>query len=231
MNDISVLLIEDETALSQLIQEVLNSKGFKVTCATNGINGWSLYKDICPDIVLVDIMLPEKDGISLVRDIRNSGDDLPIIFLTAKSSAVDVIRGLETGADDYVKKPFSIEELMLRIRILVKRAGKKGQNSLEEQAPITKIGRYLYNHKRFELLLEGKAIQLSQREGDLLQMLLQYRNQVLDRKMALAAIWGDDSFFNARSMDVYITRLRKHLSKDASLQIVNIRGKGYRLMD
>lgn len=231
MNKISVLLVEDETALSQLIQEVLNSRGFHVTCTANGLQGWSVYKNTRPDIVIVDIMLPGKDGLSLVKDIRNSGDDLPVIFLTAKASPADVIQGLEAGADDYIKKPFSIEELMLRIKILVKRVGRVAQGSMQHDIPIVKIGRFLFNHNRLELMIEGKAFQLSQREGDLLHLLLQHRNEVLDRTKALTRIWGEDTFFNARSMDVYITRLRKHLSKDPSLQIINIRGKGYRLID
>jgi len=231
MNQISVLLIEDEAALALLIQEVLNSKGFNVTCATNGVNGWSLYKNARPDIIIVDIMLPKKDGLSLVKDIRNSGDHLPILFLTAKSSPADVIKGLEAGADDYVKKPFSIEELILRLKILVKRAGNVTQGSIQQNVPTVKIGRYLYNHNRLELLIEGKTFQLSQREGELLHLLLQHRCELLDRKEALTNIWGEDTFFNARSMDVYITRLRKHLSKDPHIQIVNVRGKGYRLID
>lgn len=231
MNTISVLLVEDESALSQLIQEVLNSRGFNVTCTANGLQGWSIYKNARPDILIVDIMLPGKDGLSLVKDIRKSGDDLPVIFLTAKATPADVIQGLEAGADDYVKKPFSIEELMLRIRILVKRVARSARGNNLQDVPITKIGRYLYNHNRLELLIEGKSFQLSQREGELLHLLLQHRREVLDRAKALTTIWGEDTFFNARSMDVYITRLRKHLGKDPNIQILNIRGKGYRLID
>ena len=226
-----MLLVEDETALAQLIQEVLNSRGFKVTCATNGIEGWSLYKSIRPDIAIVDIMLPGKDGLSLVKDIRNSGDELPILFLTARTALADVIQGLEAGADDYVKKPFSIEELMLRTKNLVKRTNKTLQGDVIFDIPTVKIGRYLYNHKRLELSIEDEVIRLSQREGDLLLMLLQHRSEVLDRAKALNKIWGDDTFFNGRSMDVYITRLRKYLKKDQHLQIVNVRGRGYRLLD
>lgn len=231
MNTISVLLVEDETALSQLIKEILDSRGFHVTCAANGIQGWSLYKNARPDIAIVDIMLPGKDGLSLVKDIRTSDDNLPILFLTARATPADVIQGLEAGADDYVKKPFSIEELMLRIKNLVKRTGRAPQGNIQQNAPIVKIGRYLYNHNRLELLIEGNAFHISQREGELLQLLLQHRNEVLNRTKALTNIWGEDTFFNARSMDVYITRLRKHLSKDPNLQIINIRGKGYRLID
>jgi DNA-binding response OmpR family regulator len=231
MNQISILLIEDEPALSQLIQEIFISRGFKVTCATNGIQGWSLYKSTRPDIIIVDIMLPGKDGLSLVKDIRNSGDELPILFLTARTAPADVIQGLEAGADDYVKKPFSIEELMLRTKNLAKRVNKTMRSDMLHDIPIVKIGNYLYNHKRLELTIEDQAIRLSQREGDLLLLLLKYRNNVLDRTIALNQIWGDDTFFNGRSMDVYITRLRKYLKKDPRLQIVNVRARGYRLLD
>lgn len=231
MNKTSILLIEDEPALSQLIQEIFNSRGFNVTCATNGIQGWSLYKSNRPDIIIVDIMLPGKDGLSLVKDIRKSGDELPILFLTARTAPADVIQGLEAGADDYVKKPFSIEELLLRIRNLTKRVSKKMPRDLLYDVPIEKIGNYLYNHKRLELTIEDHTIRLSQREGDLLQLLLKYRNGVLDRTEALNQIWGDDTFFNSRSMDVYITRLRKCLNRDPRLQIINVRARGFRLLD
>jgi DNA-binding response OmpR family regulator len=231
MNKTSILLIEDEPALSQLIQEIFNSRGFRVTCATNGIQGWSLYKSTRPDIIIVDIMLPEKDGLTLVKDIRNSGDEVPILFLTARTTPADVIQGLEAGADDYVKKPFSIEELLLRIKNLTKRVSKTMQRDLLYNVPIEKIGNYLYNHKRLELTIEDHTTRLSQREGDLLQLLLKHRNGVLDRTEALNQIWGDDTFFNSRSMDVYITRLRKCLNRDPRLQIVNVRARGYRLLD
>lgn len=231
MKKTSILLVEDEPALAQLIQEIFNSRGFSVTCATNGIEGWSLYKSTRPEIIVVDIMLPGKDGLSLVKDIRNSGDDVPILFLTARTSPADVVQGLEAGADDYVKKPFSIEELLLRIRNLTKRGSKSMQRDLLYDVPIERIGNYLYNHKRLELTIEEHTTRLSQREGDLLQLLLKHRNGVLDRTEALNQIWGDDTFFNSRSMDVYITRLRKCLNKDPRLQIINVRARGFRLLD
>lgn len=231
MNKTSILLVEDETALAQLLQEILTGKGFKVTYAINGVQGWSLYKSTRPDIIIMDTMLPEKDGLSLVKDIRNSGDEVPILFLTARTAPADVIQGLEAGADDYVKKPFSIEELLLRIKNLTKRASKTMQRDLRYDIPIEKIGNYLYNYKRLELTIENHTTRLSQREGDLLQLLLKYRNSVLDRTEALNQIWGDDTFFNSRSMDVYITRLRKYLNRDPRLQIINIRAKGFRLLD
>ena len=143
MKRTSVLLIEDEPALSQLILEIFNSRGFNVTCATNGIQGWSLYKSIRPDIIIVDIMLPGRDGLSLVKDIRKSGDELPILFLTARTAPADVIQGLEAGADDYVKKPFSIEELLLRVRNLTKRVSKTMPRDLLYDVPVEKIGNYL----------------------------------------------------------------------------------------
>jgi two-component system response regulator TrcR len=181
---------------------------------------------------VVDVMMPRKDGFSLVEDIRKVDQLVPIIFLTAKTQTADVIRGFETGADDYMKKPFSMEELILRLKSLNRRKGFQvlsSKDALSDQLNI--VGHFQLNHHRLELVYNGKAISLSRREADLLQLLIDHKNQLLDRKTTLLKIWGDDNLFNARSMDVYITRLRKYLLTDTSVQILNIRGFGYKLVD
>jgi DNA-binding response OmpR family regulator len=175
-------------------------------------------------------MMPRKDGISLLRDIRKVDEFIPAIFLTAKSQTEDVLRGFEAGADDYMKKPFSMEELILRLKSMLRR--KISPPMAEPSAGgSNKIGPYEFNHKRLELAFENSTTALSQREGDLLALLLQHKNSILDRSTALLKLWGDDNVFNARSMDVYISRLRKHFVKDADIEILNIRGQGYKLID
>jgi DNA-binding response OmpR family regulator len=227
MDKIKLLLVEDEAILAQVTKETLETRGFEIRIAYNGIEGWSLYHSFSPDICVIDIMMPHKDGLSLVTDIRKVNEDIPVIFLTAKTQTADVIKGLEIGADDYMKKPFSMEELILRVKRLVRTANK--QSALSQDIPAT-IGQYYFNYARLELFYRDEVINLSQREADLLQMLLTNKNALLVRKDALLKIWGEDNFFNGRSMDVYITRLRKYLQRDAAIQILNVRGKGYKLV-
>lgn len=228
MEKIKLLLVEDQAILAQVTRETLQTRGFDILIAYNGIEGWSLYNSFTPDICVVDIMMPHKDGLSLVADIRKVNEDIPIIFLTAKTQTADVIGGLEIGADDYMKKPFSMEELILRVKRLVRTASK--QAVIQQEIPTT-IGDYSFNYARQELCYCDQVINLSQREAHLLQMLLENKNALLVRKDALLKIWGEDNFFNARSMDVYITRLRKYLQHGASIQILNVRGKGYKLVE
>ena len=228
MERIKLLLVEDEAILAQVTRETLETRGFDIRIAYNGIEGWSLYNSFTPDICVVDIMMPYKDGLSLVEDIRKVNEDIPIIFLTAKTQTADVISGLEIGADDYMKKPFSMEELILRIKRLVRTASK--QTSIQQEMPTT-IGDYYFNYARQELCYHDHVTTLSQREAHLLQLLLENKNALLVRKDALLKIWGEDNFFNGRSMDVYITRLRKYLRHGASIQILNVRGKGYKLVE
>ncbi|GAB2698670.1 response regulator transcription factor [Mucilaginibacter koreensis] len=224
-----ILLIEDEPVLASIIKESLESRDFEVALAANGVEGWSLFNELKPALCVIDVMLPKKDGFALVRDIRMVDKRVPLIFLTARTQTEDVLKGLELGADDYMKKPFSMEELILRIKALLRR------NDHQEESPaqpvIHPLGRLQFNYQRLEVSgTEGTAV-LSQREADLLLLLLQNKNRLLDRRMALLKIWGEDNRFNARSMDVYITRLRKFLKTEPSLVIQSIRGQGYKLAE
>ncbi|KMQ61642.1 transcriptional regulator [Chryseobacterium angstadtii] len=231
MNKIKVLLVEDEAVLAMIVKETLEMNGFEIEIANNGIEGWAKFKNRQPDICVVDIMMPRKDGFSLVEDIRKIDDLVPVIFLTAKSQTSDVIKGLEIGADDYMRKPFSMEELILRIKKLIRRSS----THLVETETITltdnTIGSFQFDFKRLELIHNNTTINLSQREAELLNLLMINKNQVLERKTALLKLWGDDNIFAARSMDVYITRLRKFLTLDPSVEILNIRGVGFKLVE
>jgi two-component system, OmpR family, response regulator TrcR len=230
MNEIKVLLVEDEAVLASIVKETLDARGFELTIASNGVEGWSLFNTNKPDVCVIDVMMPRKDGFSLVEDIRKVDTMVPIIFLTAKTQTADVIKGFETGADDYMKKPFSMEELILRLKSLNRRRSIPEPSSTPTPAT-NEIGNFYFDHNRLELINNGKAISLSQREADLFKLLIDHKNQLLDRKTALLKIWGEDNSFNTRSMDVYITRLRKYLVNDSTVQILNIRGFGYKLID
>ena len=231
MDNISVLLVEDESVLAMVIRETLTPMGFDISIAANGVEGWSLFHSARPDICVVDIMMPRKDGLSLVADIRQIDEGIPIIFLTAKTQTADVLKGFETGADDYMKKPFSMEELIYRLRSQLRRRTPAPPDPATATPSVIDVGGFQFDHQRLELIHAGKAIGLSQREADLLALLVQHKNNLLERRAALLKIWGDDNVFNARSMDVYITRLRKYLQLDPRVEIVNIRGQGYKLID
>ena len=231
MKRIKILLIEDEMVLAQIIKETLETRDFEITIAANGVEGWTKYYGDRPDICIVDIMMPRKDGLSLVTDIRKIDEDIPIIFLTAKAQTADVLKGLEAGADDYIKKPFSMEELILRIKRLVRKVNAENTSPVVNPFAGTYIGQYNLNHTRLELNYGDEIFNLSQREADLLKLLLEHKNTLLTRRVALLKIWGDDSQFHSRTMDVYITKLRKYLKHDPNIQILNIRGQGYKLLE
>jgi len=229
MNKPSILLIEDEPVLASIIKESLESRGFAVALAGNGTEGWSLFHSLKPELCVVDVMLPKKDGFTLVREIRSVNQQIPLIFLTARTQTEDVLKGLQLGADDYMKKPFSMEELILRIKALLKR-NKNAETDLVQ--PVTyDLGKLQFNHQRMEITGSGETALLSQREADLLLLLLQNKNSLLDRKTALLKLWGEDNRFNARSMDVYVTRLRKFLKTEPVINIQSIRGQGYKLTE
>lgn len=224
-----ILLIEDEPILASIIKESLESRGFTVAIAVNGTEGWSMFNSIKPSLCVVDVMLPKKDGFALVKDIRTVNKNIPIIFLTARTQTEDVLRGLELGADDYMKKPFSIEELILRIKGLLRRS--EAAESSVTLAEEYQLGCLQFNYQRLEILSDKNKDRLSQREADLLLLLIQHKNKLLDRKTALLKLWNEDNRFNARSMDVYITRLRKFLKNEPSIEIQSIRGQGYKLVE
>ncbi len=231
MNRISVLLVEDEQVLASLIKETLDSRGFQLTIAATGVEGWDLFNSIRPDICVIDVMMPRKDGYSLVADIRKVDPLIPLIFLTARPQPADVIRGVEVGADDYMKKPFSMEELIARLKSLYRRKEASSAGNKKGTSEPMAVGSFAFNYQAMSLTRGGVSNSLSQRETELMMLLIENKNELLDRESALLKIWGTDDPFSARSMDVYITRLRKYLVDDPSVKIVNIRGYGYKLMD
>jgi two-component system, OmpR family, response regulator TrcR len=231
MNNISVLLAEDETVLSSLIKETLDTRGFLISVAENGVEGWRLFNSNKPDICVIDVMMPRKDGFSLVADIRKVDPIVPVIFLTAKTQTEDIIRGFEAGADDYMKKPFSIEELIARLKSLYRRTEVSTYGNKANSSRAMRVGSFEFNYQELSLSRGNISNSLSQRETELMKLLIENKNELLDRETALLKIWGDDNPFNARSMDVYITRLRKYLVSDPSVRILNIRGYGYKLKD
>lgn len=224
-----ILFIEDELSLAEIIKETLESRGFKVIHETTGHQGLKQFKTEKPDIILLDINLPDTDGYTFSRHIRAFDSKLPIIFLTSRQLPQDVVAGFESGGNDFVKKPFSMEELIVRIRALLS----PNRNILldtELNQNITQIGKYIFNYDHRSLQVNDKQIKMTAREAELLKMLLINRNQVLDRKLILKHIWGNDNFFAGRSMDVFITKLRNYFKQDPSVQIANLRGVGYKLV-
>lgn len=222
---IHILLAEDEASLGQIIKESLETRGFKIDYCQNGIDAFNSYLYKKPDILVLDVMMPKKDGFTLARQIRMQDKETPILFLTAKSQITDVVEGFTLGGNDYLKKPFSLEELIVRVKNLVER-----KNPTEELTKI-QIGNYLFDFNKQTLRFqEEPALTLTHREAELLLYLYKNKNSLLDRSVILKKLWGDDDFFNARSMDVFITRLRKKLQKDKNISIVNVRGFGYKLV-
>lgn len=225
---IHVLLAEDEIALAKIIKDSLESrKELQITIATNGNETLELYHKLKPDILVLDVMMPQMDGFTVAKMIRQTDNRTPILFLTARSSVDDLVTGFHLGGNDYLKKPFDMEELIVRILALLNRP----IDIQEEKHPdIFTIGQYTFNYPHQTLQISDQTETLSHRESEILRMLCQHANDVMHRKPVLLELWGDDSFFNARSMDVFITKLRKKLKADPSVQIVNIRGIGYKLI-
>ncbi len=220
-----ILYIEDEPMLAQIVKDSLETRGFMVTYAKDGADGWAFFQEQKPDCVVLDIMMPNMDGFTLIQKIRKIDQQTPVIFLTARAQTQDVVKGFELGGNDYLRKPFSIDELIVRIKALLAR--NNVQIIHNEQVV---IGKFSFNYTKQILVFEDKIQQLSHREAEILQRLFQAKNQVMERKQVLLDLWGDDSFFNARSMDVFISKLRKFLAQDADIQIVNVRGIGYKLI-
>ncbi len=225
MSKINVLLAEDELALGMIIQESLESRDFKVRLCPDGQKAWESYQEQKPDVLVLDVMMPKKDGFSLAAEIRKIDPHTPIIFLTSKSQTEDVVKGFGLGANDYVRKPFSMEELIVRIKAHLDKIRVR-----QSQSDWITLGKYEFHPAR-QLLKFGEAEQpLTSRESQLLQILLQNANDITDRTVILNQIWGSDDFFNARSMDVFITKLRKKLQDDPDIQILNVRGYGFKLV-
>lgn len=224
MNNIKVLLAEDEASLGMIVKESLETRNFTVFHAENGKIALEKYQKEKPDILVLDVMMPIKDGFTLAKEIRAENKHIPIIFLTAKSQTSDVLEGFNNGGNDYLKKPFSMEELIVRIKALLNRI------ELKTDTENIKIGNYLFNLTKQTLTFSEEEQQLTHREAQLLFYLFEKKNEVLDRTFILNKLWGNDDFFNARSMDVFISKLRKKLKKDENIQIINVRGFGYKLI-
>ncbi len=220
-----ILLVEDDESLGFVVKDNLEHEGYSIDLQVTGKAGQKAFQQNQYDICILDVMLPEMDGYALAEHIRKTGSEVPIIFLTAKSLKEDRIKGLKLGADDYLTKPFSIEELVLRIEAILKRTGKK---SSPQTTTIT-IGSYLYDPKNLKLTCGEYQQELTHREADLLSFLVRHKNETLSRDKILIAIWGDDDYFKGRSLDVFITRLRKYLNKDANIKLSNVHGIGFRL--
>ena len=208
-----ILLCEDDESLGMLLREYLQQKGFSADLFADGESGYKAFLKGKYDICVLDVMMPKKDGFALAQEIRSVNSEVPIIFLTAKSLKEDILEGFKIGADDYITKPFSMEELVFRLEAILRRVkGKKGK-----EITMYKIGDFTFDTQKQVLMIRDKVTKLT-------------TNEILERNYALKTIWIDDNYFNARSMDVYITKLRKHLKDDPSIEIINIHGKGYKLI-
>jgi len=227
---IKVLLVEDDPNLGAILSEYLNVKGYDTTLAVDGEKGYDEFIKNNFEFIILDVMMPKKDGFTLATDIRNTNKDIPIIFLTAKSLKEDTIEGFRLGADDYITKPFSMEELMARMNAILRRVDAKHQENSQQKE--FSIGKFSFYAEKRLLKSKGEEDQkLTSKESELLRLLCLHKNKVMDRTVALKAIWNDDSYFNSRSMDVYITKLRKYLKSDSAIEILNVHGQGFRLSD
>ncbi|MDD4109039.1 MAG: response regulator transcription factor [Prolixibacteraceae bacterium] len=224
---IKLLLAEDDENLGLLLKEYLIAKGFEADLYPDGEAAYKGFMKEHYDICILDIMMPKKDGFALAKDIRIINTDIPIIFLTAKTLKDDVIEGFKLGADDYITKPFSMEELIFRIEAILRRTSMESQSSAQQ---VFTLGKYTFDTRKQTLSDGTESVKLTTKESDLLKLLCQNANKVLERNYALKSIWIDDNYFNARSMDVYITKLRKHLKDEPSVEIINVHGKGYKLI-
>ncbi len=221
----SILYVEDELFLGKIVKETLEDQGFEVIWETDGARVMNRFNSFNPDICVIDIMLPNIDGYSLCRQIRGLHQNIPIIFLTAKTATADLVKGFESGGTDYIRKPFSIEELIVRIKNQLNLKSSNGIPPADNRE--IKIGTFTLFPSRYELHSPTGIIKLSQRDQQVLCMLCANINRVTDRRELLLSVWGDDSFFNSRNLDVYIRKLRTYLSVDPSIEIQTIKGKGY----
>ena len=225
--NLRILLAEDDPNLGSVLKDSLELEDNYVELYDDGEKAWNAFNKEDFDICIFDVMMPIKDGFSLAKDVLKINPEAPIIFLTAKSMREDKLEGFKLGADDYLTKPFSMEELLMRINAILRRTRKERDHQKQEDF---EIGDFTFSSKLQELVLDGKIQKLTSKENDLLKLLALNLNDVTDRSYALNHIWGDDSYFNSRSMDVYITKLRKYLRGDEKLEIVNVHGKGFKLL-
>ena len=224
--EIKILLVEDDANLGSITSQYLMAKGFNCHWEKNGELGYQSFVKNEYDLVILDVMMPVKDGFSTAKDIRGIDKNIPIIFLTAKSMKEDTLKGFEIGGDDYIIKPFNMDELVARINAILKRVSTDSDSYFDD----LEIGKLTFNPKMQILSMGDFSVTLTTKESDLLTLLYKNKNNILDRNHALKAIWGDDNYFNGRSMDVYIAKLRKYLKQDDQIQIINVHGRGFKLL-
>jgi DNA-binding response OmpR family regulator len=224
--DVKILLVEDDSNLGSITSDYLIAKGFSCKWEKNGELGYKSFVKNQYDIVILDVMMPIKDGFSTAKDIRGIDKKIPIIFLTAKSMKEDTLKGFDIGADDYITKPFNMEELVARINAVLRRSSLVSESHYDD----IKIGAFIFNPKKQILSKDDFSVNLTTKESELLTLLFKNKNDILERNHALKAIWGDDNYFNGRSMDVYIAKLRKYLKHDEQIQIINVHGRGFKLL-
>ena len=227
MNDIKILLAEDDDNLGLLLRNYLTAKNYETVLFINGNLALKAFPSGSYGLCILDIMMPEMDGLTLAKEIRQIDPGIPILFLSAKNQKEDILEGFKLGADDYITKPFSMEELLYRIEAIVRRTAAPPSTRKED---FFTIGGYTFDPLKQMLVFKDQTIKLTTKESELLDLLCRHGNEVLERNFALKTIWIDDNYFNARSMDVYITRLRKYLKKDPSVKILNVHGRGYKLI-
>lgn len=228
MRNFKLLVVEDDPNLGTILAEYLKAKDYDVKLCQDGQEGFDSFTKRDYDLVISDVMMPKKDGFTMAKEIRKLNKKTPIIFLTAKSMKEDTIEGFKIGGDDYITKPFSMEELLLRISAILRRSN--SEIIEDENTRALQVGMFSFNPNERTLIHGDVQEKLTSKESQLLKLLVQNRNDVLEREFALKAIWGDDSYFNSRSMDVYITKLRKYLRPDENLEIINVHGKGFKLI-
>ena len=227
MNNIKILLAEDDSNLGNLLRNYLAAKNYETSLYISGNQALEAFTKGSFGLCILDIMMPEMDGLTLAKEIRLTNPDVPIIFLTAKNQKEDILEGFKSGADDYITKPFSMEELLYRIEAILRRTLSASVLKKEDSYM---IGSYTFDPLKQLLVYKDQSTKLTTKESELLELLCRHGNEILERNFALKTIWIDDNYFNARSMDVYITRLRKYLRKDPAVNILNVHGKGYKLI-
>lgn len=224
---IKILLVEDDHNLGFVIQDLLKMEGYKVHLRTDGKEGLMQFNKERYDLCLLDVMMPKKDGFSLAEDIRKTNDEVPIVFLTAKGMTEDKVTGFKVGADDYITKPFENEEFLLRIKAILRRSQKA--ETAKEETGVFELGKFRFDASNFLLEHPDGDQKLTKKEAEILKLLCEHEGRVLERELVANMVWGDDSYFVGRSMDVFITKLRKYLKKDPRLSISNVHGVGFRL--
>lgn len=228
MHKTKILLVEDDPNFGSVLKNYLELNDYEVKLSTDGFSGYDQFASAHYDICILDVMMPRKDGFTLAKEIRAKDEHVPIIFLTAKTMKDDMLKGFNVGADDYITKPFDSEVLLLKLKAILRRSADKMGDPKQKEFD---IGKFHFNYDHRTIVLGKQSQKLSPKEADLLRMLCLHKNELLPRQKALREIWGDDNYFNARSMDVFITKLRKYLKEDPSLDILNIHGKGFRLLE